>query len=94
MPLRHRRPPLLAVATVSNRGAHLRGGHRLARLDARAAVEVAVRGHDLLGGQPRGGLEAVNVLSEAAAEQPASVQLGDEMVGWPVRGRRESSGEG
>ena len=54
--------------------------HRLSRVDAVRAVEVAVRGDDLLPGQARRRLERVDVLREAAEQQALLVQQPDEVV--------------
>ena len=69
MPLGHREPAPGALLAVGDGLAHLLDGHRVAVLDARAAIKVAVRGDDLVGGKVRERLERVDVLGEAAAQQ-------------------------
>ena len=70
-------PPLLARL---DGGAQLLYGHGLPSVDAVRAVKVAVRGDDLLPGQPGRSLERVNVLREAAEQHALVVQQPDEVV--------------
>mmetsp|Transcript_33998 Transcript_33998/g.108505 ORF Transcript_33998/g.108505 Transcript_33998/m.108505 type:complete len:226 (-) Transcript_33998:603-1280(-) len=84
VPLRQLRPASRPLAADRNRPTHLAERDRLARLDAVAAVEVAVRGDGQVGRQPGARLERVDVLREAAAQQPLRVQQRDKVV----RGRR------
>ena len=78
--LRELEPAARPLLARLDGGAQLLYVDCLARVDTVRAVEVAVRGDDLLPGQPGRGLERVNVLREAAEQHALVVQQPDEVV--------------
>ena len=78
--LRELEPAARPLLARLDGGAQLLYVDCLARVDAVRAVEVAVRGDDLLPGQPGRGRERVNVLGEAAEQHALVVQQPDEVV--------------